>query len=203
MRRRLYYRRRIYSYDFTLICGRGGLLPSPRLDLLLRCEEEAHYCKQSGHHGDYKHMWARRGTIKVSFGAWRMFKNLEINKHARTPMLYQLSVFNFSTDRCLPMENKSWQYGNHLILSSASPSLYHFELFVVFFLRNNSITMRSVTQPFSWLLLQGWPQTGFRSIIKPSADWKKRPAQPPTELLSLNEEEEGSGEGPPRAKTFN
>lgn len=150
----------------------GGLLLCPRL-ALPRHKEEAHYCKQSGRHEDYKHM-GTRGIIKLSVGTWRMFKNLEQTNTPICPYINR-QFFNLVACQC---EAKSWRYGNHsrvLILTCASP-----------FSISRWVVCRFVCHTTIQLL---WPATPHfldyltpqrsRSIIKPSARLQtKRNAQP-------------------------
>lgn len=87
-----------YRYDFILI---GGLLLCQRLAIFCH-KEEAHYGKQATH---YTHHITRIINICDTF------KELgECSKHlgkTNKPIIYQLSVCNYSTNRCLPIGDKS------------------------------------------------------------------------------------------------
>lgn len=138
----------------------GGLLCS-RL-ALHHHKEEAHYGKQSGHHEDYKHMWTR-GKIKVSFGTWRIFKNLEETHQSSINCQFLISAPS------MPIEDKSWKYGNHswvLILTSLSPSLYHFELFVVLSASQqfNYNEVCDLPLPIFLITSAGWPPNRLLNI---------------------------------------
>lgn len=152
----------------------GGLLLCPRL-ALPRHKEEAHYCKQSGRHEDYKHM-GTRGIIKLSVGTWRMFKNLEQTNTPICPYINR-QFFNLVACQCEAIM-KVWQ-------SLTSP---HSDLCLPFFYitlsclsfclpHNNSITV-TCHSPFSWLLDPPTVQINNQTQCS-SADQKKCPAQPP------------------------
>lgn len=167
-----------YSYDFILT---GGLLMCPRL-ALLRHKEEAHYGKQSGHPGDYKHMWAR-GTIKVSFGTWRIFKNLE---QTNTPTIYHPQfLISAPIVVCQSKTNhESMESTRESSSRPAPPPLYITLSCLSFCLPHKKFNYKEACDlplPIFLIASAGWPPADFRSrsIIRASARLQIRSDAPP------------------------